>query len=177
MIETHTETPAPIVRLAVRDDEDALVAMVREMHGDTEWYGSRAANGELFPFDEMKARVIVQSAVLPLRNHPDAGQAWIGVIGNPGALLASVCVSVMEATLSQGRSLFEHWNWARPESRSAVVNEALLAFSTARADELGLSLSGVASAAYGRMAKSRFYERRLGPAIGRIYHYAPRGLG
>lgn len=165
---------AVTVRFATRADEECLVEMIRQMHEDGEW-GSWDAEGRPFPFAPEKARCLVQSATQSGRNEPDAGQTWLGVIGTPGNLVGSACVTVQEPSMSEGFFLGERWNWLCPEARSdPAASDALLAFSVGIADATGMRLV-MAAMTQKRAAKSRFYERRFGAPIGNVYDYSPVG--
>ena len=168
------EAADPAVRIAVPEDEDDLVTMVRRMHEDPEW-PMRDELGQPARFSEHKSRAMVQRALVKNRNHPDAGQAWIGVLGDPGQLLGSAYVCVQERSMSDGFFLCEAWNYTLPEWRRGPACDRLLAFSTGMADMMHLSLV-LAAMTQQRMAKSRLYERRIGQPIGALFHYTPVGV-
>lgn len=163
--------PLSIVRHATPQDEEEIVEMVRLMHDDGEW-GLYHPDGRPFVFSPEKTRATIQCATRQQRNAPDAGQAWLGIVGEPGQLRGSAYVSMHEASMSDGFILNEKWNWCVPEERRGAVSDALIAFSTAIADMKGMRLI-MAAMTQRRMGKSRFYERRFGVPIGAVYHYSP----
>ena len=163
------------VRFAAPDDEDDLVTMLRAMHADPEW-PMRDINGRRLAFSEEKARGTVQRVIMRNRNEPDAGQAWIGVLGAPGNLVGSVCVRVTEPWLEDGHLLGEQWNWVYPQHRRSPAPQALVTFSVAMADSLGLPLvTGVMIQE--QRAKERLYERKIGAPIGSMFLYTNHAAG
>lgn len=163
------------VRFAGLHDEEDLVAMLHAMHSDDDWL-LRDAKGERLSFNAEKARARIQMATQRQRNHPNAGQAWIGVVGDPGKLQGSVFVSVVEPWLEDGAYLTETWSYIIPDCRRGNVGAALLEFCMALADELELSfLNATMSRNVG--AKFRLYERRLGQPIGSLFRYSPQITG
>ncbi len=165
----------PLVRLAGPADEEGVVEMIREMHLDGEW-GNFDLDGRPFPFNDTKARAIVQRATQGGRNAPDAGRAWLGVIGDVGQLRGSAYVALQEPSMSDGFFLAELWSWICPAFRDSAASDALLAFSIGIADKRGMRLV-MAAMTQQRLGKSRFYARRFGPPIGSVYDYTPTGVG
>ncbi len=164
---------APIVRLAGPADEEGVIEMIRVMHDDGEW-GDIDAEGLPFPFSATKARAIVQRATQGGRNAPDAGQAWLGVIGATGDLQGSAYVVLKEPSMSEGFHLLELWSWVRPAFRNTGATDALIEFATAIADMKRMRLV-MAAMTQKRMGKARFYDRRFGAPIGNVYNYSPNG--
>ena len=156
------------VRYANRDDEDALVAMVRRMHDDKEW-GLRDWDGLPLRPAEEKVRAIIQRATVPNRNAPDAG-CWIGVVSVGAELQGSACLRVQEPELSGGAYLEEIWNWVAPEHRRGIAGQLLLAFSLGLADEKQLTLVS-AVRCYDNGGRYRFLKRRIGQPIGSLFQY------
>lgn len=165
---TATRCPG-CVRLAEPADEDALVAMVQAMHSDAEWM-LRAAAGEPFPFNAEKARATIQRAIIVGRNDPNAGQAWIGVVGEGSKLRGSTYILLQSPWCADGQYLVERWNWVYPEYRKSDVSKSLIGFSTAMADHMHMTLVS-ASLPKEISAKSRLYERKIGPPIGSLFQY------
>lgn len=165
------EIPRQPVRLATMADEEALVRMTEAMHEDDEW-GIVDCGGELFRFNVIKARTLVQQATQSGRNVPDAGGAWIGVVGDVGDLRGSVYVTLQQPLMADGCYLVELWNWVYPDWRSSGIGDDLLGFATELAEHKGLRLI-MAAMTTRRMAKARFYARRFGAPIGNVYNYAP----
>lgn len=168
MLTASLEAAPDLVRLADPSDEEELLAMSKLIHAES---GLRTASGEPFAFSEDKARATLQEALVPRRNDPDAGRAWLGVTGAPGALEGSVYLRLGSPWGSEAAYLLEFWNYVMPQYRkSSMIARRLIAFSTARATALGLPLvTGVMSTA-GQAARQRFYERELGfKAFGQFY--------
>lgn len=168
-------TECPGVRFATPDDEVGLVAMVRLMHEDADW-GLRDSADRAYPFSAERARATVQRAIVPNRNHPDAGSAWIGVVGEPHELRGSALVCVQQLSMSEGAYMAEQWNFVYPEFRDTIVADALSQFVMCMADAANLVLH-TATMTRVRTSKSRFYERRFGPPIAAIHRYIPSGSG
>lgn len=173
MLDTPYPEGVPLVRPATPFDEEELVEMVRLMHDDDEW-GLADVNGVAFPFSEIKARATIQRAT-QRRNAPDAGQAWLGVIGEPGQLQGSAFVAVHEASMSDGFFLGELWNFCLPCARNVETSDLLIEFSMAVARMKNMRLR-MAAMTQRRLGKSRFYARRFGPPIGSVYDYTPTGV-
>jgi hypothetical protein len=162
-----------LIRLATPDDEEALVAMVRDMYADPGFGGMTDAAGRRFEWAEDKTRAIIQRATVRNRNEPEAGQAWIGIVGVPGIIKGSAYVEIRPCELSYGAFLGQLWSWVRPEHRhEREVTDALLAFSVTAASELHLSL-GAAAVLRPRPAQARFFERVMGKAVASVYNYSP----
>jgi hypothetical protein len=79
--------------------------------------GLRDGANQPFPISEEKLRMTVQRAIIPNRNDPDAGQAVCGIIGVPGRLEASVCLSVTSTWYSDMPFLGDLWLFVCPEYR------------------------------------------------------------
>ncbi len=162
---------ASIVRLAGPADEEGVVDMIRVMHDDGEW-GTLDAEGLPFPFSATKARAIVQRATQGGRNAPDAGRAWLGVIGDVGQLKGSAYVALQEPSMSEGFYLVELWSWICPELRNSTASDSLIEFAMSIADMKHMRLV-MAAMTQRRMGKARFYDRRFGAPIGNVYNYYP----
>jgi hypothetical protein len=163
----------PLVRLAGPADEEGVVEMIRIMHDDGEWC-ALDAEGCSFPFSPTKARAIVQRATQGGRNAPDAGRAWLGVIGETGQLKGSAYVALQEPSMSEGFYLAELWSWICPELRNTAASDSLIEFAMAIADMKHMRLV-MAAMTQKRMGKARFYDRRFGAPIGSVYNYYPNG--
>lgn len=167
------ETECSGVRFASPADEEGLVQMVRVMHSDPDW-GLFDSEGRSYVFSEERTRATVQRAILPNRNHPDSATSWIGVMGSVGDLQGSACVCVQYLSMSEGAYMAEVWSYVLPEHRNSIAADALSRFVMAMADACGMVLLS-ATMTRARTSKSRFYERRFGPAVAAIHRYVPQG--
>ena len=129
MLDSLDCSDATAVRLAGPSDEEELVDMVRVMHQDAEW-GVLDRDGVPFPFSVEKTRATIQRATQCNRNAPDAGRAWLGIIGEPGRLQGSAYVALQEPSMSDGLFLAELWSWVRPDLRNSPASDALIACAT-----------------------------------------------
>ncbi len=163
----------PGVRFAKPADEAGLVEMIKVMHADPDW-GLRDRDDGSYPFSGERARATVQRAILPNRNHPEAGSAWIGVVGEPEGLLGAAMVCVHQLSLSEGAYMAEQFNYVYPNYRNTSAPDALVQFAICMADAANLILIG-ATMTRVRTSKSRFYERRFGPPIAAVHRYIPQG--
>lgn len=165
MLDCEDDTP---VRLAEPSDEDDVLANVQRMQGDREWALCDAA-GTPLPFCAPKARLMIRRALIRQHNDPDILPAWVGVIGEPGCLQASIYVSAESAWCSQSPShLVELWNYVLPEYRQSDNNRRLVAFAKSIADVMHLQLI---SLTHSGTAKRRFYEREYGAPVGAMFRY------
>ena len=167
---SDTGTDPGRVRLADAADEDELMRAVRRMHSDNEW-GLRDASGQPLPFCEERARSAIQRAIIPRRNQPGGLPAWVGILGEPGKLEASVYLSVELPWCSEAPFLAELWHWVMPEYRRTNNAKTLIAFSKAMATMLKIPLVMGVLTGERVMAKCRLYERQLGSPIGQFFLY------
>lgn len=189
-------TDLPRVRFAGPEDEDRLIAMVRDLHSES---GLRDAEDRPLPLDEGKVRALVQSAVLRSSNglgphaigsgagaieihethagsagQDIAGHAAIGVIGPPQRIEGSVYLSVETTWYSRAPVVVEIWNYVPPAFRRSQHAKTLISFSKAVATVLGLPLVMAVMSTERQQAKMRFYERNLGcRPFGATYVYTP----
>lgn len=155
------------VRLAVRDDEDALMDMVCEMHHEA---ALRTADGSPLPLDLEMARGELQRAIVPNRNTPDL-PAWIGIVGEPGELHGSIYLSCETTWYSRHIILVERWLFVRPKHRRSNIAATLIDFAKKSADAAQTYPLIVGHMSSGReAAKSRFYSRHLTP-LGNYYSH------
>lgn len=159
--------PSVAVRLADQRDEEGLISMCRQLHMES---ALRDATGRPLPIDEEKVRHCVQRAIVPNRNSGEA-QAWIGVIGDYGALQGSVYLSVEMPWYTSQAVIHEWWNYCLPEYRQSNNARALIDFAKASADAMGASLVMGIMTAGREEAKARFYRRQLGNPIGSFFAY------
>jgi hypothetical protein len=155
------------VRIAVREDEDALMNMVREMHPEA---ALKTADGVPLPLDEELARSHLHRAIIPNRNS-ESLPAWIGLAAEGGQILGSVYLSLATLWYSRQPVLIEHWLFVARESRRSNVAASLIDFGKKSADAAKVTLV-VGHMSSGReAAKGRFYRRHVGPQIGGYYAY------
>lgn len=175
----------PRVRFATPADEEDLIGLVRDLHGES---GLRDAADRPLSLSEGKVRSLIRSAVLRPQHGegppsageacvpllPTEGHAAIGVIGAEGAIQGSVCLSIETTWYNEDRPvLLEIWNYvARPYRRSQNA-KTLIAFSKAVASVLGLPLVMAVMSTERQAAKMRFYERNLGRPFGAVYLFNP----
>lgn len=171
MLTTPDTEPVASVRLAQRDDEGELMDMVRAMHQES---ALRTADGVPLPLDEEMARGTLHRAIIPNRNGGDL-PAWIGVIGDGSALLASIYLSMETTWYSAHVMLVERWLYVRPEHRKSNFATSLIDFAKKSADAAQTYPLIVGHMSAGREeAKSRFYRRHLGPAVGNYFSHTGR---
>lgn len=169
-----TLTDASSVRLADAGDEDDLMAMVRDMHQES---ALRTADGQPIPLDSEMVRGELHRAIIPNRNSADL-PAWIGVIGGPGELQASMYLSLETTWYSRHVMLVERWLFVRPAFRKSNVAMTLLEFAKKSADASQAYPLIVGHMTPGREeAKSRMYRRRMGNQIGGYFGYTGSEAG
>ena len=155
------------VRIAVREDEDALMNMVREMHPEA---ALKTADGAPLPLDESLARSHLHRAIVPNRNSDDL-PAWIGLAAEDGQILGSVYLSLETLWYSSKPVLLENWLFVARDSRRSNIAASLIDFGKKSADAARATLI-VGHMSSGReAAKGRFYRRHVGPQIGGYYAY------
>lgn len=164
------------VRIADLSDEDEVLDSVRRMQDDREWALCDAAGAPL-PFCAPKARQTIRRALIRQHNDPDILPAWIGVIGAPGRLQASIYVSVVESWCSDETNLVQLWSYVLPEFRKSANGVLLIAFAKGIAASLHIPLYSAVQRSTG---KQRFYERAFGAPVGALFRYsadvAPAGM-
>ena len=155
-------TLKPQVRLAVQSDEDALMAMVREMHPEA---ALKTSGGTPMPLDEEMARSHLHRAIIPNRNS-DELPAWIGLAAESDKILGSIYLSLETLWYSRQPILVEQWLFVSKENRRSNIAASLIDFAKKSADSAQTTLI-VGHMSSGREAvKSRFYRRYVGPQIG-----------
>ena len=160
----------PKVRLAVREDEDALMEVARQMHPVA---ALCSADGKALPLDEDLVRSELYRALLPPNPHRNELPAWIGVVGSIGDLLGSVYLAMGTEWYSREPILVERWLYVRPDSRRSSIAVDLIDFAKKSAAAAGLPLH-VGHMTQGReKAKGRFYRRHFGTPIGASYLHTP----
>lgn len=169
-----TLTDASSVRIADREDEDDLMAMVQEMHQES---ALRTGDGQPIPLDVEMVRGELHRAIVPNRNNPDL-PAWIGVVGEQGELHASMYLSLETTWYSRHIMLVERWLFVRPAFRKSNIAGALIEFAKKSADVSQAYPLIVGHMTPGREeAKTRLYRRRMGNPIGGYFGYTGREAG
>lgn len=161
-----TQADPSIVRLAVPDDEDALVTLCSTHHAET---ALRDGTGTPFPFSESKVRVLLQLAF----RHENPERSFCGVIGTVGSPQATVYLKRDCIWSSERPILREVFSIVAPDYRKTNHARDLTAFSKVIAACLEKTL--VAEITAQRIeAKERFYARNYGAErIGSFYAFDP----
>lgn len=160
---------AAIVRLAEPADEDNLIALCRMDHEEN---GIRDGTGQLDLFSPDKVRAIIQRAVMPSRNEPNAGHSICGVIGPRGELQASVYLERTDYGYSDRPILRERWAIVAPDYRKTQHFSSLAEFSKIIAECLERTLIAEPTSVHRIAAKDRFYTRKFGvERTGSIFIY------
>lgn len=166
MISLNTDETSK-VRLAVREDEEALMSIVREMHPEA---GLRTADGSPLPLDENMARSHLHRAIIPNRNS-ECLPAMIGLAAEADHIMGSIYLSFETLWYSQQPILVEQWLFvSRPNRRSNIAAQ-LIDFAKRSADAARTTLIVGHMTAGREAAKSRLYRRYAGPQIGGYYAY------
>ena len=150
----------PKVRLAVPEDESAIMAMCRRLHSE---------NG-LFSLNEEKVAALLQK-------YFQQQGVILGVIGDPGKLEASTCITLSDYYYSDQIHLSELWNFVEKEYRKSKDAEALIRFGMDCAhkmtENMGVQcpfLTGIITDTR-TAGKVRLYHRLLGHAAGAFFVY------
>lgn len=153
------------VRLAVREDEEALMSMVREMHPEA---ALRTADGAPLALDEDMVRGTLHRAIIPNRNSDDL-PAWIGIAADANQIQGSIYLSLEMLWYSQQPVLVERWLYVYRNSRRSNIAASLIDFAKKSADAARTTLIVGHMSAGREEAKNRFYKRHVGPQIGAYY--------
>jgi hypothetical protein len=145
-------TTLPEVRIATREDEDGVLEMCRRLHTE---------NG-LFTLNENKVRDTIRKCY-------DAKGTIVGVIGPPGGLEASTCLSISDTHYTDDWHLVELWNYVIPECRKSRNAEALIEFGKSCSDRMGIPLFTGIITEKSLAGKVRLYRRRLGNPTGAFF--------
>lgn len=158
----HSIIDAPVVRLAEPRDEDAIIAMLRELHGEC---GIRKGDGSPLTFSEDKVRKTVRDAT------NDRNTAFLGVVGRSAHHAeGSVLLHVRDQFYTDDKVLSEVWNFVSAPYRKSNNAKTLIAFSKALAASLKVPLIMGVISAERQAAKMRFLERQMGSQnVGRYY--------
>lgn len=157
-------SPHPIVRLADYGDTDCIVDMCMAMFAEMP---------RIVPISEDCVRAYLNEALPNGRNDPNAGSAWVGVIGDPGRLVGSVGLVIKSEWCSPVPYIEQTWSFVRPEFRAKTPCTAeLISFSKTKADEL----QSVIVAPRTLPVMDRFYARAGWQQLTTVYRYAPEGM-
>jgi len=107
------------VRKAIPSDEPELMDMCRKLHQE---------NG-LFSFSECKVQAVLQSAW-------NGSGGIIGVIGAPGKIEGSICLTINDYFYTDEFNLGELWNFVLPEYRKSTNAKELINFAIRCSDEI-----------------------------------------
>ena len=130
------------------------MAMCRRLHSE---------NGA-FSFDDDKVRSCLHKCF-------NAQGTIVGVIGEPGALEASTCMSISDYYYTTDWHLAELWNYVAPEYRRSRNAEALIEFGKSCSDKMGVPfLTGIITNKH-TAGKVRLYRRLLGYPAGAFFLY------
>lgn len=155
----------PQIRLATANDENALLSHLDRL---SDQWGLRQSNGDAFPFDAVKAKQTLRRAF-------SQDGVWIGVVGTPENIEASVGLFVNQPFFSTGSFLAEMWTCVSPDHNGGAVHvERLVAFAKSFADVLGFPLVMGVVARDRVDAKMRLFDRIVGQSpSGNFYVYQP----
>lgn len=140
------------VRIAARDEEDAILGLCRELH---------AENGMVSMDDDLVRAM--------LRRSFDRQGGIIGAIGAPGAIEAMIFLLLTSFWSSRDTHLEELFSFVRPDHRKSDHAETLVRFAVQCAKECEIPLViGVVTSK--RLAgKVRLYRRVLGNPSGAYF--------
>lgn len=142
----------PEVRIATKADEDEVMALCRRLHSE---------NG-LFTLNEQKVRVTIRKCY-------EAKGNIVGVIGEPGHIEASTCLSISDTHYTDDWHLVELWNYVSPEHRKSRNAEALIEFAKGCSDRMKIPLFTGIITESSLAGKVRLYRRRLGNPTGAFF--------
>ena len=159
------------VRLAVREDEDELLAIAREVHPVS---ALRSPDGSPLPMDEDMVRGELRRAIEQDRSNLPS---FIGVVGEYGDLHASIYLSCELTWYSPLPVLGDRWIYVRPQYRRSNLAAALLDFAKGAATAARLPLV-VSHMTVGReAAKSRLFRRHFGNPVGAFFVHSDAEAG
>jgi GNAT superfamily N-acetyltransferase len=154
-------TPSPsIVRLADGSEMEDLLALMKEA----------AEEQALFPVDDDRARALLNRAFL-------RQGGIVGVIGEKGAIEASVYLMLAQPVYSSSWHIEEVWNVVRPAFRRSTHAKSLLEFAKRCHHDIGIPVLVGVLHREKTEAKLRLYRRQFGPAVGGYFLYGHPGYG
>lgn len=154
---THLGDPTR-VRIADNRDVEDLLAMCHAMHDEN----------FVLPMDETKVRELLVSATRP---EIDKRRGVIGVIGERGALEASIGLVFDSTWYSSDLCLFDAWNYVKPEHRSSTASHDLIAWAKRISDHFSTPLMIGILSNHRTEAKVRLMRRQLGQPVGAFFMY------
>lgn len=137
-------TNCPDVRLALPEDRDAIQNLTTMLHGE---------NG-LFAISPGKVERMLD------RYYRREG-AVIGVIGEPGAPVATIYLGVDQLIYTDDWSLTEQWNFVHPDHRRSNYARQLIAYAKQVSDGMKMPLLIGILTNKRTEAKVRLYEQML----------------
>lgn len=124
----------------------------------------------LFPLDEPRVRGLIESVLGP---SPPQPSPIIGVVGSPGDIEATMCLTLNRFFYTDQWHLTDIWFFIRPDCRKKMLIESLIGFAKSCAFKAHLPyLSGVLSN-HRTEAKVRIFRRYFGDPIGSAFLYDP----
>lgn len=124
----------------------------------------------IFSFSERKVRNCLQSAW--------NGQGGIiGVIGVPGKIEGSICLTIGDYFYTDEFNLSELWNFVLPEYRKSTNAKELIRFAVRCSDEIGIPLIIGVISNERTIAKIGLYRRLLGDPAGGFFVHLPARAG
>lgn len=132
------------VRLAVPEDRQALVDLTTLLHGE---------NG-LFSLSLTKRDHL-------LDRYYDRDNAIIGVVGDVGAPVATIYLSLQQPEYTDDWALVEVWNFVAPEHRRSEHAKHLIEYAKFLSSQMNLPLIIGILSNHRTEAKVRLYERSL----------------
>lgn len=142
-----------VVRLAEPRDEDALVAMLRELHGEC---GIRKGDGSPLRFSEDKVRRTIQTATT---DHGASG-SFLGVIGHEQPE-GTVYLQLRDQFYTDDKILSEVWTFVAEPYRRTNNFKVLIAWSQSLSAALKAPLVMGVISQKRSAAKSRLIERQM----------------
>jgi hypothetical protein len=144
----------PQVRVATPADEEEIMILVRELHGE---------NG-LFSLNEQKVRENLHKCF-------ERKGAIVGVIGEAGKIEASTCLLFSEMYYTDEWHIAELWNHVAVPYRNSRNLEALIAFGKKCSNVIGLPLITGVITNKRVEGKVRLYRKLLGYPAGAFFVY------
>ena len=143
----------PHVRIAVAEDEPAIMAMCRRLHAEI----------GLFSLQVDKVRDVIRKCF-------NRAGVIVGVIGKVGRLEASTCLIISDYYYTDDWHLAELWNFVDAPYRAGTRNaEALINFGKTCAEQMGCPLLTGIITSNQTAGKVRLYRRLLGSPTGAFF--------
>ena len=147
-------TTKPVVRIATQADRDSMITLLHLMHDE---------NG-VAPLD-------VPKMISALDRGLARNGALIGVIGEPGHVVASIGLVLHQWWYSQDWHLEDCWNFVHPQHRRPGYASAMLDFAKSTADALEVQLLIGILSSERTEAKEHMYIRKFGKPAGAAFVY------